>query len=197
MLTGHFTPDLGCELVPELGQGPGPGQGQLGWSPATARRAACKWELVYMFTKFSNKSWSGTDLYEREARLRHRVLTYKANPWPKTLPLTCVNAPSSLLHSCPPAPPSPLTCQVTATRTVHRKAPPTALQKFPISTCGEPSSAHPLPPQLRPAFGLLKGTASTTASAAVSFVSDKDFSLCKPSHIINAIPPPAARLDAA
>ncbi|MCP6473683.1 hypothetical protein NL509_27960, partial [Klebsiella pneumoniae] len=44
----------------------------------------------------------------------------------------------------------------------------------------------------RLAFGLFKGTDPTTAPPAVSFVSDKDFSLRKPSHIINVIPPPAA-----
>ncbi|RSL99072.1 hypothetical protein CDV31_012368, partial [Fusarium ambrosium] len=60
-----------------------------------------------------------------------------------------------------------------------------------------PARASPLqalPPQTpnRLAFGLFKGTATTTAPPAVSFVSDKDFSLRKPSHIINVIPPPAA-----
>ncbi|CAI6096814.1 unnamed protein product [Clonostachys chloroleuca] len=43
----------------------------------------------------------------------------------------------------------------------------------------------PYPP-LPTAFGRLKGTAVITV-----LVSDKDFSLLKPSHIINAIPPPA------
>jgi hypothetical protein len=44
---------------------------------------------------------------------------------------------------------------------------------------------------------VLKGITSTTASWAVTFVSDKDFSLCKPAHIINAIPPPAAAAEVA
>jgi hypothetical protein len=37
-----------------------------------------------------------------------------------------------------------------------------------------------------------KANHSTTASLAVTFVSDQDFSLRKTSHIINAIPPPTA-----
>lgn len=58
-----------------------------------------------------------------------------------------------------------------------------------------PSTRLTLPaeqPFVSTAFGLLKGTAPTTAPQAVTFVSDRDFSLRKTSHIINAIPPPAA-----
>jgi len=40
------------------------------------------------------------------------------------------------------------------------------------------------------AFGRFKGTTANTAFWAVTFVSDRDFSLRKTSHIINAIPPP-------
>jgi hypothetical protein len=38
----------------------------------------------------------------------------------------------------------------------------------------------------------IKGKQSTTASQAVTFVSDQDFGLRKTFHIINALPPPAA-----
>ncbi|RXG43714.1 hypothetical protein VDGE_30169 [Verticillium dahliae] len=47
----------------------------------------------------------------------------------------------------------------------------------------------PLKPRL--AFGRLKGNRRTTAPAAVSFVSDQDFSVRKSFHITNNIPPPA------
>ncbi|KAK4113778.1 hypothetical protein N656DRAFT_706654 [Canariomyces notabilis] len=54
------------------------------------------------------------------------------------------------------------------------------------------SSRTSVTPSLRStAFGLLKGTHPTTASAAVNLVSDQDFSLCKTFHIINSLPPPA------
>ncbi|KAH8733881.1 hypothetical protein BGZ61DRAFT_167497 [Ilyonectria robusta] len=69
---------------------------------------------------------------------------------------------------------------LTLPRTASNKNHRACLYLFPPRT-------HP-----RPAFGLLKGNASTTAPPAVSFVSDKDFSLRKTSHIINVIPPPAA-----
>ncbi|KAL2148852.1 hypothetical protein VTH82DRAFT_1999 [Thermothelomyces myriococcoides] len=41
------------------------------------------------------------------------------------------------------------------------------------------------------AFGPVKGNHSTTASSAVSLVSDQDFGLRKTFHIINVLPPPA------
>ncbi|KAK4147114.1 uncharacterized protein C8A04DRAFT_24910 [Dichotomopilus funicola] len=47
-------------------------------------------------------------------------------------------------------------------------------------------------PSHRPtAFGLLKGTYSTTAFPAVTLISDEDFSVRKTFHIINVLPPPA------
>ncbi|OTA67312.1 hypothetical protein K449DRAFT_430518 [Hypoxylon sp. EC38] len=49
----------------------------------------------------------------------------------------------------------------------------------------------------RLAFGLLKGNPANTAPAAVSFVSDQDFSLRKTFHIINLRPPPPASTEVA
>lgn len=53
-------------------------------------------------------------------------------------------------------------------------------------------SAELLQNTIRLPLVVLKGTAFTTAFWAVTFVSDRDFSLRKTSHIINAIPPPGA-----
>ncbi|KAF4463108.1 hypothetical protein FALBO_10073 [Fusarium albosuccineum] len=130
-------------------------------------------------------------------------LTYKANPWPAAQNLAPHLRQRSLLVA-----PFLSTCSsFSSDPSSHRDKDSTSespakhrQQRFKSSQFQPAESLHQLTLLLlssRPAFGLLKGTASTTASAAVSFVSDKDFSLCKPSHIINAIPPPAARLDAA
>ncbi|KFH43652.1 hypothetical protein ACRE_055520 [Hapsidospora chrysogenum ATCC 11550] len=78
-------------------------------------------------------------------------------------------------HATDPTP----TSQSLADRT-----PPPATEQL-ISSTTLVSPSHRLP------LVVLKGTRSTTALKAVDFVSDRDFSLRKSSHIINAIPPPA------
>ncbi|KAG7121398.1 hypothetical protein HYQ45_014630 [Verticillium longisporum] len=58
-------------------------------------------------------------------------------------------------------------------------------------TFGSSTVRRFLPFKPRLAFGRLKGNRCTTAPAAVSFVSDQDFSVRKSFHITNNIPPPA------
>ncbi|KAK2777769.1 hypothetical protein CKAH01_11966 [Colletotrichum kahawae] len=70
-----------------------------------------------------------------------------------------------------------------------------ALRKTPqlLTSYLDPSIASPSSFNNLPLVNS-KAQQPSTASLAVSFVSDQDFSLRKTRHIVNAIPPPAAEV---
>ena len=165
--------------------------------PLSRKRQGRVWVLVFSGTFSTIKCNSRFSPPSRKKPLKPKPTRTRATTTPESF--LFLN-PSPLLPF--PPPPFPLTLLVShhlgiqqipliGQAIVTSRLASSRLCKSSNAARNKSTLRPPVPADSPPtAFGLHKGNSATTASSAVNFVSDQDFSLRKTFHIINSRPPP-------